>query len=83
VKTVTEEREESIMAISAGAVVHKLGSWLRIDPTPARIVDSKPVQAQGVAVSSLGWGALDEEENQRVRKARVDMMKFQTIARGY
>jgi hypothetical protein len=71
------------MAISAGAVVDKIGSWLKIDPTRARIVDSKAVQVQGVAVSSSGWGALDEEESQRVRKARVDLMKFQTITRGY
>jgi hypothetical protein len=71
------------MAISAGAMVRTLGSWLAGAQMKDAVVDSKPVQAKDAGVSSFGWGALDEEETQRVRKAGVDLMKFQSVNRGY
>ncbi len=71
------------MAIGAGAIARTIGSWLSGDQVQEWLSDSKPVRSKEADSHSFGWGALDEDEIQRVRKAGQDLIKFQSIGRGY
>jgi hypothetical protein len=82
------------MAINAGIVVRRIGAWLTtdqpadrtIDHTADHVVDARPVQTTRISTPGAGWGALDEweaQQAQHVRKAGLDLIKFQSVNRGY
>ena len=71
------------MAVSAGAIVRTSGSWLSGSQIHEMPTVSKRVQHKEANASGFGWGALDDDEIQRVRKAGQELIKFQSIGRGY
>jgi hypothetical protein len=77
------------MAINAGAIARTLGSWLANNhPVEAKSHESKvasrTLETASAGSLSIGWGALDDaEEEQRLRKAGQELIKYQSISRGY
>jgi hypothetical protein len=78
-----EFQRSIIMAISAVTIVRTVSSWLTRGQTKEAVVASKPAHTKDAGASSIGWGALDEEERLRVRKAGLDLITFKSFNRGY
>jgi hypothetical protein len=74
---------EKIMAITAEVAIRRISAWFTLGQPKGIVSNHLPTQNPATHERSTRVEIEDEVEAHRVRKAGLDLMKFQGVNRGY